>query len=87
MIGRNNVANVSRRLSVVRRKLFKEEMGLLNTLRMHSHFTRYEPPIGGKFPKEPYNRVISKAQRLLTSMSLMVSITRNLERLYPSKKS
>lgn len=83
----DNSANASRRLSAVRRKLFKEEMMLLNRLRMHSHFTRFEPPIGGKFPKETYDNIISKAQRLLTSMSLMVSTTQNLERLYPSKKS
>lgn len=85
--GRNNSANASCRLSSVRRKLFKEEMGLLNSLRMHSHFTRFEPPIGGKFPKETYDNIIPKAQRLLTSMSLIVSTSRNLERLYPSKKS
>lgn len=85
--GRSNSANAPRRLSAVRRKLFKEEMGLLNTLRMHSHFTKFEPPIGGKFPKKTYDNIISNAQRLLTSMSLMVSTTRNLERLYPSNKS
>ncbi|PCH07569.1 Brefeldin A sensitivity protein-related, domain of unknown function DUF2421 [Penicillium occitanis (nom. inval.)] len=84
---RNNSANASLGLSAIRRKLFKEEMRLLNTLRMHSHFTRYEPPIGGKFPRETYDSIIFKTQRLLTSMSLMVSTTRNLERLYPSKKS
>lgn len=84
---RDNSANASRRLSAVRRKLFKEEMALLNTLRMHSHFTRFEPAIGGKFPRKTYDSIISKAQRLLTSMSLMVSTTQNLERLYPSKIS
>lgn len=85
--GRNNTANASRRLSAVRRKLFKEEMVLLNTLRVHSHFTKFEPPIGGKFPRGTYDNIISKAQRLLISMSLMVMTTRNLERLYPNNKS
>lgn len=81
-----NPAKISRQLSAVRQKLFKKEMMLLNTLRTHSHFTKFEPPIGGKFPKKTYDNLIAEAQRLLTSMSLMVSTTQNLERQYPSNQ-
>ncbi|KAJ5931057.1 hypothetical protein N7466_006550 [Penicillium verhagenii] len=62
-----------------RHKIFKEEMMLLNGLRMHSHFSTYEPPIGGKFPKEIYDNIISEIQRILTSMSLMAHTTQSLE--------
>lgn len=64
-----------------RHKIFKEEMMLLTGLRMHSHFSTYEPPIGGKFPKEIYDNIISEIQRILTSMSLMAHTTQNLDAL------
>ncbi|KAJ5652824.1 hypothetical protein N7507_010250 [Penicillium longicatenatum] len=62
-----------------RHKIFKEEMMLLTGLRMHSHFSTYEPPIGGKFPKQIYDNIISEIQRILTSMSLMAHTTQSLE--------
>lgn len=62
-----------------RHKIFKEEMMLLNGLRQHSHFSTYEPPIGGKFPKQIYDNIISETQRILTSMSLMAHTTQSLE--------
>ncbi|KAJ5691878.1 hypothetical protein N7462_001301 [Penicillium macrosclerotiorum] len=68
-------------LQVSRHKIFKEEMMLLTGLRMHSHFSTFEPPIGGKFPKEIYDKIISEIQRILTSMSLMAHTTQSLEGL------
>ncbi|KAJ6042014.1 uncharacterized protein N7446_013080 [Penicillium canescens] len=64
-----------------RQKLFKEEMMLLTGLRAHSHFSTFEPPIGGKFPKETYDSIIAEIQRILTSMSLMAHTTESLEDL------
>ncbi|KAJ6023813.1 hypothetical protein N7540_004610 [Penicillium herquei] len=64
-----------------RHKIFKEEMMLLSGLRMHSHFSTFEPPIGGKFPKQTYDNIISEIQRILTSMSLMAHTTQSLEGL------
>ncbi|KAJ5771702.1 hypothetical protein N7520_002231 [Penicillium odoratum] len=64
-----------------RHKIFKEQMMLLTSLRMHSHFSTYEPPIGGKFPKQIYDNIISEIQRMLTSMSLMAHTTQSLEAL------
>jgi len=66
-------------LQAARHKIFKEEMMLLNSLRMHSHFSTFEPPIGGKFPKKTYDEIISEVQRILTSMSLMAHTTQGLE--------
>lgn len=64
-----------------RHKIFKEEMMLLTGLRMHSHFSTFEPPIGGKFPKQTYDNIIAEIQRILTSMSLMAHTTQSLDAL------
>jgi hypothetical protein len=72
-------------LGAVRHRLFKEEMGLLNSLHMHARFTRYEPPIGGRFPKEIYDQIISEVQTILTSMSLMAHATESVDDLLPEK--
>ncbi|CAG7963992.1 unnamed protein product [Penicillium olsonii] len=71
----------AQKLQASRRKIFKEEMLLLTSLRAHSHFTTYEPPIGGKFPKATYDSIVSEIQRILTSMSLMAHTTQSLEAL------
>jgi hypothetical protein len=70
-----------------RHKLFKEEMMLLTGLRAHSHFSTFEPPIGGKFPKETYDNIIAEIQRILTSMSLMAHTTQSLEALVVDSES
>ncbi|KAL4890157.1 MFS transporter [Aspergillus ambiguus] len=76
-----DVRSESYRLETARHKVFKEEMMLLNQLRMHSHFSTFEPPIGGKFPKHVYDAIISEIQRMLTSMALMAQTTQNLNAL------
>ena len=82
-IGNGTVAIQGRKgshekLAKHRQKLFKEEMLLLNALRAHSHFTTFEPPIGGKFPKQTYDALISETQRMLTAMALMAHTAQNL---------
>lgn len=52
---------------------------LLTALRMHSHFSTFEPPIGGKFPKKIYDDIIAEIQRILTCMSLMAHTAQSLE--------
>ncbi|KAK9854929.1 uncharacterized protein MYU51_003195 [Penicillium brevicompactum] len=68
-------------LQASRHKMFKEEMHLLAGLRAHSHFSTFEPPIGGKFPKQIYDNIIAEIQRILTSISLMAHTTQSLEAL------
>lgn len=70
-----------RLLDRAREKLFLEEMMLLNALRSHGEFTKYEPTIGGAFPKKIYDNIASEIQTILVSMDLMVHSTRGLERL------
>ncbi|PWY75463.1 MFS transporter [Aspergillus heteromorphus CBS 117.55] len=76
-----DVRAASQELERARHKVFREEMILLNSLRMHSHFSTFEPPIGGKFPKETYDRIIAQIQRVLMSMALMAQTTQTLDAL------
>ncbi|KAE8143677.1 hypothetical protein BDV38DRAFT_276763 [Aspergillus pseudotamarii] len=73
-----DTCSASYKLESSRHRIFKEEMMLLNQLRTHSHFSTYEPPIGGKFPKATYDHIISEIQRMLTSMALMAHTTQHL---------
>lgn len=57
---------------------------LLSILRTHNHFSTFEPPIGGKFPKGIYDDIIAGIQGMLTSMSLMAYTAQSLNTL-PSK--
>lgn len=68
-------------LREARQKIFKQEMLLLTGLRMHSHFSAYEPVIGGRFPKQTYDNIMCEVQRILNSMSLMTNTVQNLEGL------
>ena len=69
------------RLSVAKDKLFADEMSLLTAVRAQSRFTAYEPPIGGNFPREIYDRIVSGMQTILMSMALMAQTTRGLHSL------
>ncbi|KAL3474306.1 hypothetical protein BJX99DRAFT_260576 [Aspergillus californicus] len=71
----------SYKLSKTRRKIFREEMTLLNTLRGLSHFSTFEPRIGGKFPKDIYDNIIAEIHRMLISMALMAQTSQNLQTL------
>lgn len=61
-------------LQKARKAIFKQEMTLLGSLRALSHFSTFEPPIGGKFPKATYDALIDQIQRILISMALMAQM-------------
>ena len=68
-----------RLLDRARFKLFSEEMALLSNLRINGEFTKYEPTIGGRFPKESYDKICDEVQMILISMDLMAHSTRDLD--------
>lgn len=43
---------------------------MLNKLREHSMYTKYEPTFGGKFPKKTYDELIQSMQNLFNYMAL-----------------
>ncbi|KIW33378.1 uncharacterized protein PV07_00235 [Cladophialophora immunda] len=59
-----------RRLGKARRKVFDKLIVMLNRLREHSQFLKYEPTFGGKFPKETYDELIVHMQSLFNYMAL-----------------
>lgn len=65
-------------LAETRQKLFSEEMTLITAMRSFSQFTVYEPPVGGKFPKSTYDKIISEIQSIVISMALMAKIPESL---------
>ncbi|KAL2818696.1 hypothetical protein BJX63DRAFT_383800 [Aspergillus granulosus] len=71
--------SASRKLEKMRHAIFKEEMMLLNALRMLSHFSKFEPPVGGKFPTADYDDIIAEIQRMLVSMTLMARTAQSLQ--------
>ncbi|KAK9324942.1 hypothetical protein V1517DRAFT_305786 [Lipomyces orientalis] len=51
-----------KRLQKARNKILAKQMGLLAQLRQHSAFTKFEPTLGGKFPKAIYDTIIDEVQ-------------------------
>lgn len=68
-------ATTSRALVSARDKLFAEGMHLITALRKHCHLSKFDPPMGGRFPAATYNTITSEVQNVLISMALMTQIT------------
>ncbi|KAK5047031.1 hypothetical protein LTR84_006973 [Exophiala bonariae] len=60
-----------RKLDSERTKLFGKMLVMMNRLREHSMFTRYEPTFGGRFPRETYDELIIHLQSLFNYMVLI----------------
>jgi hypothetical protein len=52
-----------KRLEKTRTKILAKQMGILAQLRQHSAFTKFEPTLGGKFPKAIYDSIIQEVQK------------------------
>ena len=52
-----------RRLDKARAQVFTKELALLAGLRQHSAFTKWEPTLGGKFPRQKYDTIIQEVQK------------------------
>jgi hypothetical protein len=59
------------RLDKARHKVFSKVVIMLNQLREHSEFTKFEPTFGGKFPKKIYDELIQAMQNLFNYMALI----------------
>ena len=59
------------RLDKARRKVFTKVVIMLNKLREHSEYTKFEPTFGGKFPKKTYDELIQAMQMLFHYMALI----------------
>jgi hypothetical protein len=52
-----------RKSKAARYQILYQELTLLAEMRQHSEMTKYEFSIGGKFPKEQYDRIIDSVQK------------------------
>ena len=66
-----NKKSPSYRLDKARHKVFSKVVIMLNKLREHSMYTKYEPTFGGKFPKKTYDNLIQVMQNLANYMALI----------------
>ncbi|KAF2011468.1 hypothetical protein BU24DRAFT_398014 [Aaosphaeria arxii CBS 175.79] len=58
-------------LNKARNKVFSKQMLLLQGLRQHSEFVRWEFPLGGKFPIKDYNNIIRLVSNIVNYTSLI----------------
>lgn len=59
------------RLAKHRHLLFGKLMLLLPSLKQHANFQRFEPTIGGRFPREVYEDIITRATRITSYLTLI----------------
>ena len=59
-----------RRLDKARQRCFEKLMVMLNKLREHKAFLKFEPTFGGRFPEETYGELIVHVQSLFNYMAL-----------------
>ena len=59
------------KLLKMRQKLFAKLMLLLPSLQMHSAWQRWEPTIGGAFPRAAYDDIIMRSGRILNYLTLI----------------
>ena len=73
-----------RQLQASSRSLFSKQMALLAHTQSLIHWTAYESPIGGKFPRKIYQSAVSNMQMLATCMALMSHTTRDVDLSLPN---
>lgn len=59
------------KLEKARLKVFSKSMLVLQGLRTHATFVKFDFPIGGKFPKVTYDKIIARMQDILNFISLI----------------
>lgn len=60
---RSDKRSLGRKLDKARSHLFGKELILLQIIKKHNDFTKYELSIGGRFPRETYDRLIQHTQK------------------------
>ncbi|TGJ80791.1 hypothetical protein E0Z10_g7977 [Xylaria hypoxylon] len=68
---RNVKGTPAHQLAKHRIRLFGKLMLLLPSLKQHADFQRWEPTVGGKFPRELYEDIIQRASRINSYLTLL----------------
>lgn len=75
-----------RRLEHIRYKMFGKLILIIPSLQEHADWQKWEPTIGGKFPREPYEAIIRSCQNILSYLSLMAYATRTFSDNHSDEK-
>jgi len=73
-----------KRLEKARRKIFGKLLLLLPSLKQHADWQKWEPSIGGKFPRETYDAITLRATNIMNYLSLMTYATQGWSSASPS---
>jgi len=68
---RNVKGTPAHQLTKHRTRLFGQLMLLLPSLKQHADFQRWEPTLGGSFPRELYEDIIQRASRISSYLTLL----------------
>ncbi|KAI1426104.1 hypothetical protein F5Y12DRAFT_713554 [Xylaria sp. FL1777] len=68
---RNVKGTPAHQLAKHRTRLFGKLMLLLPSLKQHADFQRWEPTVGGKFPRDLYEDIIQRASRINSYLTLL----------------
>ena len=66
--------SLGNRLAKIRIKVFTKQMLMLSNLRTHSGFQKFELPIGGRFPKWQYDKLIASITRFVPPISKLTQL-------------
>ncbi|KAK0719079.1 hypothetical protein B0T21DRAFT_374722 [Apiosordaria backusii] len=66
----------------VGRKIFGKVMMLIPSMTQHSEWQRWEPTIGGKFPREAYDDIILRSTRIMAYLTLISYTLMHPNRVY-----
>jgi hypothetical protein len=83
---KNKRADPMRPLDKARQRVFDKLLVMLNRLREHSTFLKYEPTFGGKFPKQTYDELIVHMQSLFNYMALTAYSSHTFQSLGPESE-
>ncbi|TEY76302.1 hypothetical protein BOTCAL_0060g00130 [Botryotinia calthae] len=65
-----------RRLEKARHRMFGKLLLLLPSLQQHAAWQKFEPTIGGKFPRETYGNIIQRCSNIMGYLALMSYTTK-----------
>lgn len=60
-----------KKLDAARTKVFNKSLLMLTRLREYHNFTRFEPPFGGRFPREIYSELLTSIRNVFSYLALI----------------
>ncbi|KIX95771.1 uncharacterized protein Z520_08479 [Fonsecaea multimorphosa CBS 102226] len=70
-----------RRLEKARTKLFAKNLILIQAMKNHLKFIRWEPTFGGRFPKETYERMLAHTENILRFTAMIAWTTKTFKEI------